>query len=54
MFNNVTIVAQMEEGGHCAISEFGQIAYCLETGDIVAVIDKDEYLQVNIPRYETI
>lgn len=34
--------------------QYDQIAYCVETGDIIAVVDKDGLLQVVVPGYETI
>lgn len=34
--------------------EYNQIAYCVETGDIIAVIDKNGYLQCVVPGYETV
>lgn len=35
-------------------SKYSQVAYCIETGEIIAVIDNDGYLHVSIPDYEVV
>jgi len=64
--NHITVIRNENDIDNIILSEehksnfrkmfvnFRQIAYCVESGDIVAVIDKDGYLQVNIPGYESI
>jgi len=37
-----------------AFKLYDQIAYCVETGDFLAVVDKQGYLQVVLPEHRTI
>jgi len=37
-----------------AFEIYDQVAYCIETGDFVAVVDKKGMLQVSIPEYDTV
>jgi len=35
-------------------TNFQQVAYCVETGDILCAVDEEGYLQVAIPEYKTV
>jgi len=46
-----TDLKELEKRLKSLFSKYKQFAFCIETGDIIAVIDYDDNLDLNIPGY---